>query len=304
MPAVDLSVVIATCDRAPILLQTINQLLRLDTPPIEIIVVDQSAIIDDDSRIALETHARLNEINWICRTKRSIPAAMNHGLQVARGSMVLFVDDDVRIECELAAAHAAAHEQEGVEMVVGQVIQPWQQPLKDDEPDYRNGKSNEPDAFQFNAMHAQKIHRFIGCNVSMRRAAVIEVGGFDENFIGAGYRFEAEFSQRFCDRGFGIYFEPNASVYHLKAAQGGTRGFGQYLAPWHTTGRYYYWLRFPRTPGLFINTVTEALQCTVGRRHLRAPWLVFPCAIAEISGLLLAIYHRLRGPRLPLGNPR
>jgi GT2 family glycosyltransferase len=304
MPVGDLSVVIATCDRAAVLLQTIDQLLCLDTPPMEIIVVDQSAVIDDVSRSALEAHDQQGNINWIRRTRRSIPAAMNHGLLVANAGVVLFLDDDVRIECELVAAHAAAHAREGVEMVVGQVIQPWQQPLGDDEPEYHRGKANDPDAFRFNATRGQKVRRFMGGNVSVRRSAVIELGGFDENFVGAAYRFEAEFSQRFCDRGFEIYFEPAACIYHLKAPHGGTRGFGQYLAPWHSTGRYYYWLSFPRIPGLFRNTLFEALQCTIGRRHLRTPWLVIPSACAELSGFMLAIYHRLRGPRLPLGNSR
>ncbi len=303
MSSVDLSVVIPTCDRAPVVLDTIEQLLALRTPAAEIIVIDQSATLDESCASALETHHHRGSINWIRRRQRSIPAAMNHGLRVAQSTVVLFLDDDIRIASELVHAHASAHRREAVAMVAGQVIQPWQQPLTGAGSGYPHGKDNEPDAFQFNAARAQKVHRFMGGNVSMRRDAVISVGGFDENFAGAAYRFEADFAQRFCDHGFEILFEPKASVFHLKALHGGTRSFGDHLhtmAPWHSVGRYYYLLQFPCTPGLVARTLDEALRTVAAREHLRAPWRVIGSLCAEVSGLALALCLRIRGRRLPL----
>jgi GT2 family glycosyltransferase len=293
-----------------VLLDTIRQLLALSVSAKEIIVVDQSETLDPQSHAALHEHDQRGEIRWIRRKQRNIPAAMNHGVRIASGAVILFLDDDVRIECELIQAHYRSYSQpstrlpraDSVVMVAGQVIQPWQQPLGDDEPAYPGGMASEPDAFRFNSAHAQRVYRFMAGNVSIRRDSIVEMGGFDENFVGAAYRFEADFAQRLCDRGSVIYFDPSAQIHHLKAEQGGTRAFGHHLrtfAPWHSTGRYYYLMNFPRTPGLLRRTVIEVAHSIFSREHLRAPWRVVSGACAEISGLVLAVYLRLRGRRLP-----
>lgn len=302
------SVVIPSCDRAPILLDTIRQLLELDEPPTQIIVVDQSESLDAQSQARLDLHHQRGDIQWLRRSQRNIPAAMNHGVQVARGELILFLDDDVLIDARLVAAHREAHQREihqqkAIAMVAGQVIQPWQSALAPDEAAYPPGLDSDPDAFRFNAGRAQPVRRFMAGNVSVRRDAMLALGGFDENFVGAAYRFEADFAQRLCDRGLAIFFEPDASVFHLKAQTGGTRSFGNHLrtiAPWHSMGRYYYLMHFPRTPGLLRRTATEAARSIVAREHLRAPWRIAGSACAEIGGLMVALGCRLRGRRLPL----
>ncbi len=303
LPAV--TVVIPTCDRGPLLLDTLGQLRALAHPALEILVVDQTRQPTPEVSAALEALQRGGGVRWLRRARRSIPAAMNHGVREARGEVVLFIDDDVRIPGELVAAHAHAHAADDADIVAGQVIQPWQQPLPADEPGDPPGAEGDPDAFRFHASRAQVVRRFMAGNVSIRRAALVALGGFDENFVGAAYRFEADLAERACARGQRIRFEPAARVDHLKAPAGGTRSFGHHLrtvGPWHSAGRWYYLLLHPRTPGVVRRTAAEALRALAAREHLRRPWWIPVTAVAEVAGLALAALARARGPRHTLAR--
>ena len=103
------TVAIPTYRREQVLLETLDYLLALDSPPAEILVLDQTerhapAI----GQRLMELHAA-GRIRWLQLDTPSIPQAMNRGLLEARQDIVLFVDDDIRPEPGLIAAHAAAH---------------------------------------------------------------------------------------------------------------------------------------------------------------------------------------------------
>jgi GT2 family glycosyltransferase len=296
----DVSVIIATYDRGQILLDTLHQLESLAHPALEVLVIDQTP--DPGASVSREL-SRLQatgRVRWVRRTTPSITAAMNHGAQLARAPVLLYVDDDIRLTGELVLAHARAHAWTGAAIVAGQVIQPWEQPLGPGEGGYAQGQEREPDAFRFNASESGPVRRFIGCNVSMRRDAVFALGGFDENFQGAAYRFEADFSERAYRSGFQIVFDPHAGLAHLHSERGGTRRFRSHLrtlAPWHSVGRFYYCLLHGRIPGVLRNTLVESLRTVAARDHLRRPWWIPLSAVAELGGLIWAARLRLAGPR-------
>jgi GT2 family glycosyltransferase len=286
-----------------VLLETLEQLLALRVPALEILVMDQTqrhAASVEDALTALD---RRRAVRWERLERRSITAAMNRGVALARGDVVLFLDDDVRLSCEIVREHARVYEDPAACIVAGQVIQPWQQPLAAPGGGHAQTAPEEPDGFPFNASWAQPARRFIGCNVSLRRQCLLDLGGFDENFAGVAYRFEADFAERALARGFAIRFEPRASLQHLKVPTGGTRLFGNHLrsfSPWHSMGRYYYWLSHPRVPGLARRTLAEAVRSVAAREHLRRPWWIPVSAIAELTGFLVAVAARARGPQLNL----
>lgn len=58
----------------------------------------------------------------------------------------------------------------------------------------------------------------IGACMLVRRAVVDEVGGFDEQFF--MYSEEADWQRRMHDRGWGVFFVPEARVVHLGGASG------------------------------------------------------------------------------------
>ena len=113
-------------------------------------------------------------------------------------------------------------------IIAGRIIQPWDkyQKLSDS-------------GHQFNSTEKKYISCFMGGNFSINKQLAIEIGGFDENFIGVAYRFESEFARRWLNAGYSIVFEPAAAIDHLKVDSGGTREYGEHLTtarPFHAVG--------------------------------------------------------------------
>ena len=190
------SIGIATLGREQVLVDTLTLLLGLRYAAEEILVVDQSPSHDLETTTALQGWHQQGRIRWIRREKPSIPAAMNDGLRQARSEVVLFVDDDVRPRGELVRAHAEVHAEGFRAAVNGQVLQPGESDF-DGPPTTRLAGIERDLDFRFNSTRAvDHVASLIGCNLSVRRADALGVGGFDERFVGAAYRFETEFCRR------------------------------------------------------------------------------------------------------------
>lgn len=285
-----LSVVIPTYRREQVLIDTVAALLALSPPPGEILVVDQSPSHGPAITKALNTWSEAELVRWIGLPDPSITHAMNIGLVQAAGEIVLFVDDDIVPGASLVSAHLQAHNEKGVQFVAGQVLQPGESAVEVGEGDFR-----------FHCNSRRWVDEFMGCNFSVRRAAALQIGGFDENFVHAAYRFEAEFSNRIAVAGKKILFEPEASIRHLKAPAGGTRAFGAHLTtlrPSHSVGAYYYLLRAQNVPHRFRGVVCRLYRSIRTRHHLKHPWWIPGTLVAELLGLAWAAILLARGPRL------
>jgi GT2 family glycosyltransferase len=218
---------------------------------------------------------------------------MNAGLLAARAELVLFVDDDVIPGAGLLAAHRRAHRADGVTVVAGRVVQPWD---KSSVTAGRNPFAGERGAW---------VAEFIGCNFSLRREAALALGGFDEKFVRVAYRFEREFSDRVLAAGGGILFEPGAQLEHLRAGDGGTRAWGDpWSSPGHAVGEYYYLMRSGRVSRRWRGILARPIRAISTRRHLRRPWLVPVTLAVEAAALLWALGLRLGPPRLIAGADR
>jgi glycosyltransferase involved in cell wall biosynthesis len=291
---VRLSVVIPSYRRGRIAVESVKALLAGPVPPFEVILVDQTEQHPFEVRSELERLQRESLLRWIVLDEPSIPAAMNVGLHSARGDAVLFLDDDILPRAGLVAAHAAAQAQPG--LVAGQVLQPLESPVH----------LEQAEPFRFNSDSPQRISEFMGGNFSVNREQAMQLGGFDENFVGAAYRFEAEFADRWV-RSFGpIRFEPSASIRHLAIASGGTRAHGNHLrtaSPAHAAGAYYFLLRTRRERWI-AQMLWRPIRAIRTRHHLRRPWWIPVTLLAEARGLLLAWKLSRRGARLPFVRKR
>ena len=128
-----ITVAIPTYNRGAIVVETVRRLFALTPPPDAIVVVDQSAERNEQlSRWDAEGRIRLIRLD-----APSIPHAMNVALQAATTPLVLYLDDDVEPSPHLLAAHAAAHRDHGATAVVGQILQPGEEP---EHVDQRNGR--------------------------------------------------------------------------------------------------------------------------------------------------------------------
>jgi GT2 family glycosyltransferase len=287
---VPLTVAIPTYGREQILIQTLQYLRELPSPPAEILVLDQTAAHSPDVLNTLETWHGHGVIRWHRIPKPSITGAMNHGLLKATHEIVLFVDDDIIPEPDLLTAHVAAHKNTGAALIAGRVIQPWQKGV-----DF-----SRDETFHFASMRSQWADEFIGCNFSVQRDIAITLGGFDENFVRVAYHFEAEFAHRLRQAGYRIYFEPGACIHHLRIRKGGTRSFGDHLKtfkPNHTVGLYYHALSTWEGRKSLKELLRQPLMAVWSRHHLRRPWWIPPMLLAHLSGFCWAFVLFLGGPR-------
>jgi glycosyltransferase involved in cell wall biosynthesis len=283
-----LSIVIPSYRRGAIVVDTVRALAQVLDPADEILVVDQTADHPVEVGLALGSLERDGFIRWIRLSHASIPIAMNHGLRSASGEVVLFLDDDIVPDNLLVRCHREAHT--SCSLIAGQVLQPGQQilPLAPDEP------------FRFNSASPAWIEEFMGGNFSVSRERALRLGGFDENFVGAAYRFEADFAHRYVKEFGPIRYEPHARIYHLAISSGGTRAHGHHLRtinPSHAVGAYYFLLK-SRRPGWIRELLWRPIRAVRTRHHLRRPWWIPITMIAEARGFILARRLLRAGPKL------
>ena len=280
------SIAIPTYRREQVLLDTIDYLLALQPAASEILVLDQTEKHESLTELRLQELAESGSIRWLRFEQPSIPKTMNRGLLEAKHDIVLFLDDDIRPEAELLAAHFTIHQTHNNVLAAGRVIQPWQEGK-----DFSGEKT-----FCFANLKPIWLREFMGGNFSIHRKTALLLGGFDENFVRVAYRFEAEFAYRFLKAGNRIYFEPRACLHHLKTEDGGTRAFGEHLTTWkpdHAVGAYYYFLRTGSGFDFFLRPILSIAT----HYHLKHPWQIPLTLLAEFRGMLWALKLFCGGPR-------
>lgn len=284
-----LTVVIPTFQRENVLTDTIAAVLS--SKPAELLIIDQTERHTATVEERLTRWERQGAIRWIRIERPSIPAAMNEGLRRATHDLVLFLDDDVLPEPDLLAAHLEAHRQTRAAVVAGRVVQPWHEstrPASDAE-------------FSFDSTRQAWVDSFMAGNFSIRKDVALGLGGFDENFVRVAYNFEKEFAYRLLRGGHRIYFEPKACIRHLKAADGGTRAFGQHLTtarPAHSVGAYYCILRTWSGWSSASRLLGRPMRAVITRHHLRHPWWIPSTVMAEMGGMAWALVLAAKGPKL------
>lgn len=284
LPAV--SIVIPTYGRDSVLTETVAQLLSLTHRSEELLVVDQTQNHDDATLEQLSRWDENGEIRWIKLIKPSITGAMNRGLSEANAPLVLFLDDDIRPRSEIVRVHAEAHQRDPqLWATVGQVIQPWQQPVDEQPPRVLNGLRLDED-FPFHSNRDSVVHNVMAGNLCVNRQRALSIGGFDENFQGAAYRFETEFARRVEQAGGSIHFLGGAGIDHLRVEKGGTRSSGSHLtsaSPRHGVGDHYYALlhggNWWQANSYCIRRIFREVRT---RFHLTHPWWIPVKLVGEI----------------------
>jgi GT2 family glycosyltransferase len=284
-----ITVAIPTFNRGAILVETLRRLLDFEA---RIIVVDQTPAHPPDVDAQLRRWDEAGAIRWVRLERPSIPHAMNEALRLATTELVLFLDDDIVPAPDLVAAHEAAHGDARVWAVVGQILQPGEEPA-------HFARPADDLEFHFNHDTACEITNVMAGNLSVKRDCALAVAGFDENFVGAAYRFETDFALRVVAAGGIIRFEPRASLRHLRLSSGGLRSFGDHrttISPLHAVGDYYFALHHrPR----FWSYAAQRLRRNVLTRFLAAhPWYIPTKFMGEMRALLLARRLARQGRKL------
>lgn len=217
------SVIVATYHREALLVDTIADLLRMDYPDYEIIVVDQSARHEPETLRALAGWADAGVIRWRKMAEPSLTRARNVGWREAHGRAVIYVDDDVRIpDAQFIRHHLDALGQEGIGAVAGRVLEPAKPPKEVSRAIGWLGWSGarEPG---FGSRRSGPAWSVRGCNMAFWRDALEAVGGFDEGYTRSAFREDTDIALRLRRRGYRLWFSADAWLYHLGASEGGTR---------------------------------------------------------------------------------
>jgi len=107
------SVVICTMSRPRQLQNALEALLQLDYPNFEIIVVDNAP---DDVATANLVHERYSDVSMLryeAESLRGLSAARNRGIDVARGEVLAFTDDDIVVDRDWLMSLVSGFDVEG-----------------------------------------------------------------------------------------------------------------------------------------------------------------------------------------------
>lgn len=215
-----ISVIVPTLNRGDCLIQTLKDLLCQNPPPLEIIVVDQTAeylpeIKEEIIRLITQGNIIYERIN-----KRGASVARNHGILRAKGDILLFLDDDIRAHENLCFNHFLnylyPHNYDGV---AGCAPLPNQELVEVLPPEYDLSVVG----WMFRPMaYSKRLETFDlpTCNASIKRNIALSVGGFDENMK----RIEdTDFSWRVHLHGAKVIYDPEAKITHLLEGTGAAK---------------------------------------------------------------------------------
>jgi GT2 family glycosyltransferase len=222
MEQIAVTLAIPTYRREKVLTETIEQVLAQAPVASEVLVVDQTPEHEEDTSRQLREWADAGAIRWIRQETPNLPQARNRALREASGGIVIFIDDDVILDPGFVGEHAKYYTRSEVVAVAGRVVQAkgWNYgPRPPSWPRVLDHRYFRMDGLE----PAEGIATFPGGNHSVRRHAMLALGGYDERYIGWAYREDTDAAVRLWRAGGTIVFAPEASLLHLAAPCGGCR---------------------------------------------------------------------------------
>ncbi len=156
-----------------------------------------------------------------------------------------------------------------------------------------------------------RVDHFRGANMSFRRQALLDCGGFDARLSGDGFRFELDACLRMTRAGWRLLFDPEAEVDHFEAPRSDGPRRAAKIARRNAAHETYVFLKhwglgpagclhlfwallvgnFP-CPGILWG-IGGALGLLVSRnRHLPRPWMLLPAMRGRLDGVAMALANR------------
>jgi GT2 family glycosyltransferase len=287
MPAEpELSIVIPTWNRRADLAATLEVLGRIETPPHEVIVVD-NASTDGTAEMVVESHPTVRLI----RLPRNIgpTGARNVGVANARAEIVVLLDSDTE---PLAGAFDAIARRFAADPALG-VVNALQVDARSGRPWWWWGPHGYPEA-EFLDREFDSGAKIEEGACGFRRRAYEEAGGFDERFF---MLVEGrDLAARVLRRGYSIRYCPEVRFLH-RAESNRPRTNAVYTH----SGRLYYefrnelwytWRYFPVRWALLktVSNLASNFRIAVREHAVRA---YVRAHVDGLAGLGWAIRHRL-----------
>lgn len=208
------SVVVSTRNRASKTQALLESLLQSDVSPAvwEIVIADNDST--DPTREVLETYAERypGRVRYLYQSTPAKTTGLNLAIRHARGCLIAFLDDDVRVSRDWLSCLIAAYRDDPDLAGFGgrvELLNPDDAPVAVRRSPLERLISRDP--FDPGSIPV------IGCNLSFRRQALALVGEFDEAFgpgSVVGCADDMEFLYRAYRQGCKLKYLPNVLVFH------------------------------------------------------------------------------------------
>lgn len=204
------SVIICSRNRPVLLRDCIDSVLRGDTVPSELIIVDDSDTADH-SLAGLST-ARSCEIRYVWRQERGLSSAMNFAIREARHDLLVFTQDDAEVEPTWLSSIVRSLVNAGPRTIVTGQVQPG-------DSETNGGFVSDANIGREPIVHRGRVDHDVlfALNMALYRSAAEEIGPFDER-LGPGTHFPAsednDFGFRALEAGYAIAYDPASVVCH------------------------------------------------------------------------------------------
>jgi GT2 family glycosyltransferase len=210
--SLSISIILCSCNRASALRESLAGLGRVKSRPawrVEVIVVD-NASRDETPTVVRETRLDHMEVRYLLEPRRGKAHALNTGMGLARGDLLLFTDDDVLLAEDWLEEMVAALNN-GCDAVTGRITladhlqRPWLTPMN------RWWLASSEDA-----RPREGVRELIGASTGFRRAVLERVPAFDTE-LGPGALGLGEdtlFGWQLAQAGFKIEYAPKARAIH------------------------------------------------------------------------------------------
>ncbi len=290
-----ISIVIITRNRPEMIQKCLEHVQAQQGADYEVIVIDSSSNQASSDIITAFPDVRYHYLGDV---KDSMPMARNVGIQMAKGEIIAFIDDDSMIAPGWLTALREGYCDEMVGAVGGRALDNGigcQAP----DPDLIGRILDSTELTTYFCADPSKIiavDHVGGFNMSYRVRLLKSLGGFDPTFSGTNYREETDVCLRVKRAGYRILFNPKMMVDHLRAPREGVeRKFSdprfQY---YHARNTLYFFVKhyglLNRKPIRFAARNTRSCF----RQSLKSPVLYYRMLFAAIIGILAGYTATIR----------
>lgn len=214
------SVIFPTLNRGRIVIESIEDVLAQNYSSYEIIVADQS----DDDKVLKEFCLKNPKIKYLHLDTKGSPQARNAAIKMAKGDILLFFDDDIRIkDSNFIGYHVENYRDKEVGLVGGRVINIHDRKTANLGEAGRLKFWGLKKVTNFESKQRQEIDHALGGNLSVRKNITEKVGGFRMIYSGNAHLEETDFCLRVKRTGCKLIYDPRAVLEHLQYGSGGNR---------------------------------------------------------------------------------
>lgn len=277
---VDISVIVATRNRAASLEDTLRSLAHQETGArfsYEVVVADNGSTDRTPGAVQSLMGRYPVPLRYAQEARPGKSHALNAGMRAARGAVFAFTDDDVEAAPAWLTGLWAALQETGAGAAGGRILPKWlgARPEWITDAYLKDGRLGCVDYGDRRVTSREDPHcQWVGGNVAIRRDVADTLGGYDVRMRRGQ---DTEFFRRCLQGGVTVVYEPSAVVYHKIPAE---RMTPRHFRRWcHESGYYHAYL--PAWQKYHALTVTSfdwyaqtarLLASWLGKWLRRAPW--------------------------------